>query len=314
MEGIELSEVISVDLHSMSELLSPKQIWLLNYENPLPKRFGKEFFRKIPQVPGVYRMLDEHQNTLYIGKAKNLRKRLQSYQRVKPEVDSRKVLRLVYLIREIRWEECASETEALLRENHLLRTEKPPFNQLNTHPESYYFIGLKVTDCHFSLRLTTSPLADEDQLFGAFKGRGLIRRGYGALLRMIWLSCTQTPTVRFEFPGVLVRRVVPYRYSIWINDPSRMEMKRKWESAIQQFLKGTSQKLLTMVSECLLEKTEIPPFYYHLIQEDLETLGEFFKLGPNRNRKLKKFHGIQDPCLAQEKIDDLLVTYRLKPS
>jgi hypothetical protein len=112
----------------------------------------------------------------------------------------------------------------------------------------------------------------------------------------------------------LVRKTIPYRFSILIEDQVPPKVKRAWEVAIERFLRGTSKSFLAKVSECLLDKTEIPPFYYRFIQDDLEILAQFFEYGPHRNRKLKRFHGIQDQCLAQEKIDDLLVTYRLKPS
>jgi excinuclease ABC subunit C len=299
----------------MSELLNAKQIWLLSYENPLPKRFGREFFRKIPQTPGVYSMLDQNQHILYIGKAKDLRKRLQSYQRIKPDQSARKLIRLVHLIREIRWEECESEKAALLRENHLLRTHRPPFNSLNTHPESYYFLGFHVTRCHFHFRLTTSPEVQEGQLYGAFKGRGLVRQGYGALMRLLWASLAERDEQeRFDYPGVLVRRKLPYSYSLLVRREFEKAYQKHWETLVKRFLKGTSDHLLQHLTQYLLDQVTIPPFMYNSIQTDLEILAEFYRYGPHRNRCLRRFHGIKEAHLPQEKIDDLLVTYRLKSS
>lgn len=79
----------------------PKQLWLLNYKNPLIARFGRGFFKTIPTVPGVYTMRGEGGVILYIGKAKVLKDRLQSYTRVNSENSSRKVLRLLHLVRQI---------------------------------------------------------------------------------------------------------------------------------------------------------------------------------------------------------------------
>jgi excinuclease UvrABC nuclease subunit len=298
----------------MTELVSAKQIWLLTYENPLNKRLGKEFFRSIPCTPGVYWMFDENKNILYVGKAKNLKNRLQSYPRIKPDQSSRKLVRMVHLVREICWEECDSETAALLRENHLLRAHRPPFNTLNTRPESYYFLGYVTSLSHLNFRLTTSPVAESDQLYGAFKGRSLVRHGYAALLRLLWVSLGELAPERFEYPGVLTRKNIPYRYSIFAGDNPKSSDMRKWNSLIQRFLRGTSKSLLVHLTEKLLDRPGIPPFAYHYIQTDLETIAEFFRYGPHRNRCLKKFHGIHEPILAQEKIDDLLVTYRLKSS
>jgi excinuclease UvrABC nuclease subunit len=298
----------------MTELQSAKQIWLLAYENPLKSRFGASFFKAIPQEPGVYFMTGQDGGLLYIGKAKNLRNRLRSYQHVRPDQASRKVLRLVGVIANIRWEICESEQAALLRENYLLRTFRPPFNVLNTHPEAYFFIGFRSTSHHLHFRLTTSPTPQEDELYGAFKGRGLIKRGYSALLRLLWAALSSTETNRFDFPGVLVRRRGPENYGIFLGEELAEAARRAWASSVRRFLKGTSKKILTEITEKLLTREDILPFMYNMIQEDLETLGELFTYGPHRNSRLRKYHGLTSHLVAQEKIDDLLVTYWKKSS
>src|ERR1051326_6436775 len=121
----------------------PQQPWLLAYENPLRQQFGPDFLKQVPERPGVYLMIGEQGRVLYVGKAKSLRARLASYARARPGEVSRKIIRMLGAIREIRIEECPGETEALLRENHLLRTIQPPFNVQNTRPDRYYFVGLK---------------------------------------------------------------------------------------------------------------------------------------------------------------------------
>lgn len=315
------------------------QTWLLNYENPLNRKLGKEFFKNAPTEPGVYWMLGGRGEILYIGKAKNLRNRLRSYQRAKPDQSPRKVLRLVYLLSEIRLEICASEKAALLRENALLREHQPPFNVMNTHPETYLYIGFGGAparerggggdEYQFCLSNPTwrRPIpvglfgvSDEPpdlELFGAFKGRGMIRNGYAALLRVLWVALAARPvkgdsTPYFEIPSVLVRRRVPYSYRIQLRSDIAESAKRVWERAIRRFLKGTSIVLLEKLSTALLEVQDIPPFYYASIQDDLEILKEFYAYGPQRNRTLRRFHDRTDGHLiAQDEIDDLLVTYRI---
>jgi excinuclease UvrABC nuclease subunit len=55
------------------------QLWLFPPPKPLVERFGEDFFRALPPVPGVYLMCGATEGVLYVGKAKNLRKRLSSY-------------------------------------------------------------------------------------------------------------------------------------------------------------------------------------------------------------------------------------------
>lgn len=92
-----------------------RQLWLLPPPKPLIEHFGTEFFRGLPQEPGVYFFFDDTGRLIYIGKAKNLRQRLGSYRYVHPDRDSRKTWRLVKRIREIKWELCESHEAALLK-------------------------------------------------------------------------------------------------------------------------------------------------------------------------------------------------------
>src|SRR5690348_11640714 len=94
--------------------ISPKQLRLLEYENPIARKFGSDFFKRVPDCPGIYWFLGRNEEILYVGKAKNLKRRLRSYQQVKPERSSRKLVRLVKLVEQITWKECPSEMDAFL--------------------------------------------------------------------------------------------------------------------------------------------------------------------------------------------------------
>jgi excinuclease UvrABC nuclease subunit len=71
------------------------QMLLFADPRPLVERLGPEFFRRAPQSPGVYLMRDRADSVLYVGKAKNLRKRLASYRVANPERLPRRHLRLL---------------------------------------------------------------------------------------------------------------------------------------------------------------------------------------------------------------------------
>jgi excinuclease UvrABC nuclease subunit len=291
---------------------------LFPYQNPLPERLGVDFFKQIPRLPGVYVMYGLSNHVIYVGKAKDLRARLASYRRARPHQVARKVVRLIHSIDEIRYEICESEAHALLRENELLRQHKPLFNVVNTHPESYYFIGVRERESDvipaIEFRLTTNPDFgpdwEHDSFFGAFKGRNRIREGYQALLRILW--ATQSEDERFEFPTCLTRRKVPYAYEFRLKNGTSPRQRREWLALVRRFLKGTSDELLKHATQELLSNSRIPPFYYRVIQDDLELLRDFYQLGPARNRKLRAALGLSDPLIAQERIDDLLVLYKAK--
>src|SRR6185312_3387879 len=104
------------------------QLWLFDPPKPLIERFGEEFFRALPTGPGVYFLCGASEGVLYVGKARNLRKRLGSYRVANPERLSRRIIRLLYQVRRIEWDECPTEEAARQREELLICVLSPKFN------------------------------------------------------------------------------------------------------------------------------------------------------------------------------------------
>jgi len=80
-----------------------------------------------PQKPGVYLMKDIADAVLYVGKAKNLRKRLQSYFRTSNQSDPR-IRNMITLIKDFEFIVTSSEEDALILENTLIKKYKPKYN------------------------------------------------------------------------------------------------------------------------------------------------------------------------------------------
>lgn len=106
------------------------QLWLFDPPKPLVERFGKEFFRTLPSRPGVYLMCGATEGVLYVGKARNLRKRLSAYRVANPERMSRRMIRLLHQTRRIEWDECRDEEAARYREELLICVLAPKFNSV----------------------------------------------------------------------------------------------------------------------------------------------------------------------------------------
>ena len=105
------------------------QLWLFPPAQPLVERLGKEFFRQLPERPGVYLFCGKMEGVLYVGKARNLRKRISSYRVANPERVSRRILRLMQKVERIEFDECPDEAAAIYREEMLICVLAPPFNR-----------------------------------------------------------------------------------------------------------------------------------------------------------------------------------------
>ncbi len=290
----------------------PKQAWLarqLAYQNPLKARFSREFFASIPQSPGTYQFRGAEGTLLYVGKAKDLRARLRSYRSAKPDAVSRKTLRLVHLIHQIEWELCSDEEHALLRENELLRSLRPPFNRANVAPERYPYVllgrapGCLELEIVFELAPDVRLASDRRAAaLGCFKGASRLRAACQALYRLLWYAHTAHGNA--ELPQEWVCARTPLHLRIEIPQATR------WQSRMRRFFRGQWTNLLSCLSEVLLAREDLPRFSQSLIERDLHELDSFYRSVCLRNQALLRNEALAGTVLIpQEKMDDWIVRW-----
>jgi excinuclease UvrABC nuclease subunit len=108
--------------------MSASQLWLFPHPKPLVERFGEDFFRELPGCPAVYYFCGAGEGVLYVGKAKNLKKRIAAYRVANPERMPRRIRRLLMCVTRIEWDQCRDETAAGFREELLIAVLNPRFN------------------------------------------------------------------------------------------------------------------------------------------------------------------------------------------
>ena len=150
---------------------------------PLVERMGHDFFRQLPESPGIYMMRGKSESVLYVGKAKNLRHRLSSYRRANPERMPRRIVRLVHLVENIAWEICVDELSALRREAELLLALKPRFNRAGVWKGPKKYLVWRCTAQGLELAIMESPEEGWNQA-GNFGGE--IIYIHRALVRILW--------------------------------------------------------------------------------------------------------------------------------
>ena len=283
--------------------LRAHQLRLFPAPKPLVERLGVEFFRRVPTSPGVYLMTGEQERLLYVGKAKNLRARLNSYRHIQPERVSRKVVRLIHAVRTVVWEICDSPESALRRENELLRLHKPKFNVMNARPEHYLFIGVRTDGTTLHLRLTKKPgRLPGETVHGAFKSLGRVRRGFIALLRLLWHG-EHHPQSIHDYPRVLIGERCPDEFSMTRTLGTAEEM----ATLLREMLEGGNEKLIQQIENPALTSEEGGLCEQRLREADLKALKQFCEFGPTRNRRLREHSHYPATVIAQRDLDDLLV-------
>lgn len=174
--------------------------------------------KRLPATPGVYLFLNAVGNTLYIGKAVNIRNRVRSHFQTKPAASPGKI-GLYENVAKIDWRETDSEIEALILEANLIKRYQPPFNVDLKDSKNYLFVGFTNEEYphvffthHLALKKAAIRSAarrggrrqkkSAADLIGPFTNVAAVKQTMAALRRIFpYCTCTELhsrPCVRAE--------------------------------------------------------------------------------------------------------------------
>ncbi|WP_426611497.1 excinuclease ABC subunit UvrC [Bradyrhizobium sp. McL0616] len=148
--------------------------------------------RLAPTSPGVYRMLAANSDVLYVGKAKNVKKRLSNYARQSAPQPAR-ILRMIAATVSVEIVSTTTETEALLLEANLIKQLRPRFNVQLRDDKSFPYI--LITGDHWAPQILKHRGAQSrpGRYFGPFASAGAVNRTITALQRAFLIrSCTDS--------------------------------------------------------------------------------------------------------------------------
>ncbi|MGE4596642.1 MAG: excinuclease ABC subunit UvrC [Methylophilaceae bacterium] len=150
----------------------------------------KEVIKTFPNLPGVYRMINIDNEVIYIGKAKNIKKRVGSYF-MKTQTSPRTRL-MVDKIHSIKFTITNTEAEALILENNLIKKFMPRYNVIFRDDKSYPYLAIS-GDKFPRLTFHRGKQAKENQYFGPFPNSAAVRQSIQLLQKVFMLrTCENT--------------------------------------------------------------------------------------------------------------------------
>lgn len=236
----------------------------------MPSRlFDRKFgaLDALPRGPGVYLFSDADGRVLYAGKAKDLRRRLAGYRSASLRKAHRKMRALVREAATLEVRPQASERHALLLENELIRTLRPPYNVDGAFAFLYPTLGIGRHGDRVLLAFTSTPEAWSEldvRWHGAFRSRLRARAAFDALVALFARLGHREPVSRL--PRVRLRRGA--RLEAYRRLPPELAV------AADAFLAGESRELLSRLFEHLLESASARREAAE-VHEQLRTLAAF---------------------------------------
>jgi len=153
----------------------------------------KEKIKNIPHLPGVYIMKDASGEVLYIGKAKDLSKRVSSYfQEARPK--TAKNMSLLEKVKSLDYVITSSEEEALIYEASLVKEKRPRYNVELKDDKSFPFLKISLGDKFPRLTITRKKIDDGSLYFGPYTKAKLLRNAVSILKNIFPLRiCKNLP-------------------------------------------------------------------------------------------------------------------------
>jgi excinuclease ABC subunit C len=222
--------------------------------------------REAPEKPGVYRFQDRHGKDLYVGKARDLRRRVLSYfGRVDlPE----RTLTMLSKARRLDFTVTASEAEAFILENTLIKRLSPRFNVLLRDDKTYPYLKLTTGEAWPRVELTRRVQDDGHSYFGPFMGQHMARK-------LMDLSRThfQVRTCQIEIDGRLPRPCLYYHMRAClgpcVDGLTTPEAYAESVDELRLFLAGRHRQLLPRLERSMWAASEREDFELAARHRDL---------------------------------------------
>jgi len=212
------------------------------------RKFGERWLESLPVSPGVYLVYGSQDELIYVGKAKNLKRRLSQYRNTLRRKKYRRMREIVRAAIRIEIQQAETDFDACLREMMLIQKHRPRWNIVGAYSFLYPMIGIRSDNGNIEFCMTTTPEAvlkefPGFEFHGAFRSRRITGDAFFALMRLLKFCGHRNPSNR--------RSSLPkYSYSF-----SFRRLPAHWAEGWASFLKGESALAMEELILKLVEKT-----------------------------------------------------------
>ncbi len=212
-----------------------------------------EKYRQVPRSPGIYLMKDDKGTTIYVGKAKDLKKRLASYF-VKKKNHDIKTAKLLEMIHDFEIVLTASDHEAFILESNLIKEYHPKYNVILKDGKNYPLLRIDMNEPYPALQKVRRIKADNALYFGPYSSGSSINRTLNQIQKIFRLrKCKQTqfknrsrPCLNYQIKACL---------GLCCNAVDPEEYKKQVKDAIL-FLRGRSNIVVNTLKQRMADHAE----------------------------------------------------------
>lgn len=260
------------------------------------RKFGSDFLDQVPRTPGVYQVYDEKDELIYVGKAKNLRRRLGQYRNAKRLKKHHKMKEIVKEGVRLEFQVCHSEFDALAMELKWIQERRPKWNVAAAFFFLYPMIGMRRIEETYSFCYTTSPEAFPDfEFHGAFRSRWVVGEAFFSWMKLLGYVGHRVRS-KARIPGKYA-----YLYSF-------RRLPQEWEPVFTSFLRGDSKQALEELILALVENAAARKSK-NQIQQCLNDLARFWRHEASRLAQVRNALQYDRYPVAQRDRDQLFLEY-----
>ena len=259
---------------------------------------------ELPITPGIYRFYNENQELIYVGKAKNLRRRISQYRNAKRCKAHGKMRKIVAEATHFEHQTCETELDALKLENQWIQEHRPKWNVAGAFFFLYPMVGIHLDQGMIYFCYTTTPeFFPAFQFHGAFRSRYRTLEGFFSLMELMRLIGYAIPRNHLVKSGLFPAEPKKgYLYGF-------RQVPEAWQKLLEAFFRGDDFGAIKDLSVLLLDRPSAVANAKET-QDHLRAIRRFWRHEILSLKKAREFSNWEAYPVSQKDRDLIFITLK----